>query len=1170
MQIFRFTAFFLVISLNLQGQGRDYQGPDDPAGDPSAERSGYMTGNRVLIFFKNTTELSDWPASNASKWPNNTEGLKMVDGIGLLVGAKVYIEDDGDPSSIDTNPLTDPLDLYGPSAKDFHTLYYLQTSYREEMDFDPTGTVEWGMYPSFGYFNESNEYPALSYIKGSWPGWPGKSLEDDVSSWTKGWPSAGFETKWPGEWDGRFGRGITYADQETYYVVNDAQDQEYLGSEDFVKYFPRGDVKIGDLKSDVTKQYGAPWGGLGLRVSVRGFQWNNPQARDAIFWEYSIANISDHDLRDVAFGYWVDNGIGDDGSDDLGYFDTEIDMSYSWDINGIGSGGRPTGVMGFAYLESPGLAYDGTDNDGDGLVDEKRDNEAISKVGPTEGISDLAAFLEFYKLDQSDLKEHWDADEDQDWEDGEDLNGDGIYQVSEYFGDDIGIDGVAPGEINYTGPDLDGTEANHRPDFVEGVGCEPNFNTTDVSESDMVGLTSFRMFPVPSHAASNETYWFKNDQAMWDIVGSDSLEEFEGNISNLIEVFASGPFPLYQGRVERISMSELHSYDALAGLNSNDHTAPALYELKRIVQVIYEKDYRFAQPPKMPTLTATAGDGEVILTWDDIADTRTRDPFVGNVNDFEGYKVYRSTDKYMSDPEIITDGYGTPMFKKPLYQCDLADDKFGFTDFGLVNGTGYNLGTDSGINHIFIDNTVQNGRTYYYAIVAYDYGAPDIGPGISPSENNVVIELDDFEQIRSIGKNVAIVQPHQYAAGYVPPAAKVDSSNLNTFLGSGSITPFVRAQGSILPGHKYFITFGVDTISTISGYDKGFQYVTNEIFIHDETDSTFLRYREDSSKFVGTNLFYRDSSDYWTFNPNNLVSTDVFDGMQIEIDPGVEIPKFSYSKSGWLNGEGIMRITPSQAEGIKMPWKYQIIFTDDDSAYVGVASSGTVRDELGSSISPRKIMQPALNFYIQNISFTDSLGNYDIMDVVVHDVNDNDTVDFFEDRFFVGAPAGNRWRATAFVIDFQLTTESTFPKPGDVYQLDWDRPFFETDTLRFSIESSDSLDVVGLERKMENIKVVPNPYVMTNMMEEAVTNPFLNQRRRILFTHIPAECKITIFTVSGVLVDEIDVDNSPEDGTVHWDMQTRENLEIAAGMYIYHVESNQTGEVKLGKFAVIK
>ena len=79
----------------------------------------------------------------------------------------------------------------------------------------------------------------------------------------------------------------------------------------------------------------------------------------------------------------------------------------------------------------------------------------------------------------------------------------------------------------------------------------------------MVGLTTFRMFPIPSHAPSNETTWFKNDEAMWGLIGVDSLEEYLDNISNLVEVFASGPFPLFQGRVERISMSELHSYDPL-------------------------------------------------------------------------------------------------------------------------------------------------------------------------------------------------------------------------------------------------------------------------------------------------------------------------------------------------------------------------------------------------------------------------------------------------------------------------------------------------------------------------------------------------------------------------------------------------------------------------------
>ena len=46
-------------------------------------------------------------------------------------------------------------------------------------------------------------------------------------------------------------------------VVNDAQDQEYVLNEAPVKYFPRGDKKIG---SDIAVNAGKPWGGLGLRV----------------------------------------------------------------------------------------------------------------------------------------------------------------------------------------------------------------------------------------------------------------------------------------------------------------------------------------------------------------------------------------------------------------------------------------------------------------------------------------------------------------------------------------------------------------------------------------------------------------------------------------------------------------------------------------------------------------------------------------------------------------------------------------------------------------------------------------------------------------------------------------------------------------------------------------
>ena len=682
----------------------------------------------------------------------------------------------------------------------------------------------------------------------------------------------------------------------------------------------------------------------------------------------------------------------------------------------------------------------------------------------------------------------------------------------------------------------------------------------------MVGLTSFRMFPIPSHAPSNTTTWFKNDQAMWEVIGGDSLEEFEGNISNLVEVFASGPFPLYQGRVERISMSELHSYDPLTGLESSDHSAPALFELKRIVQVIYEKDYRFAQPPKMPTLTATAGDGEVVLTWDNIADTRTRDPFLGNINDFEGYKVYRATDKYFSDSEVITDGYGTPMFMKPIYQCDLIDEIMGFTDFGLVNGMGYNLGYDTGITHVFRDNTVQNGRTYYYAVVAYDYGAPNIGPGISPSENNVVIELNEAEEIRSIGKNVAIVVPHQPAAGYVPPEIQVVTDDY--LFGTGTINPQIIASGSLQPEHEYLLTFGIDTISTVSNYDRGILYTTKSFSVYDVTENYKLLYEENSENYVSNNLIYRDTLNYWTLNPHDEVETDVFDGVQLAIQQDVETATFDYGNSGWITGSGYLNVIPSIYDGPSIPWDYKIVFTGEDSTYVGVITNKSgVRDELGNSISRNDlIVSPALDFYVVNESF----GDNEVMDAIVQDMNNNDTFELFEDRILVGAPTVSRWQATAFVLDFSYMDETTYPDDDDVYSLTWKRPFYVTDSIRFTILESDFLDEKSLANGMDDIKVVPNPYVMTNMMEEAVSNPFLNQRRKLMFTHIPAECTIHIFTVSGILVNKLEVNNKPENGIVHWDVLTKEGLEIAAGMYLYHIESNVTGDSKTGKFAVIK
>jgi len=76
-------------------------------------------------------------------------------------------------------------------------------------------------------------------------------------------------------------------------------------------------------------------------------------------------------------------------------------------------------------------------------------------------------------------------------------------------------------------------------------------------------------------------------------------------------------------------------------------------------------------------------------------------------------------------------------------------------------------------------------------------------------------------------------------------------------------------------------------------------------------------------------------------------------------------------------------------------------------------------------------------------------------------------------------------------------------------------------------------------------------------------------QRKIDFIHLPNKCTIKIFTIRGYLVDTIEHDSSLDDGSASWDLLSKDNLEIAYGVYIYHVSAPGIGN-KIGKFAIIK
>ena len=104
---------------------------------------------------------------------------------------------------------------------------------------------------------------------------------------------------------------------------------------------------------------------------------------------------------------------------------------------------------------------------------------------------------------------------------------------------------------------------------------------------------------------------------------------------------------------------------------------------------------------------------------------------------------------------------------------------------------------------------------------------------------------------------------------------------------------------------------------------------------------------------------------------------------------------------------------------------------------------------------------------------------------------------------------------------------------------------------------------------MDDIRVVPNPYIATVAWEPKNTYNSGRGPREIHFINLPQKCTIRIFNVNGTLVDKLEHESTVDNGTEIWDVLSKENLDIAFGLYLYHVDAPGVGQ-KIGKFAIIK
>ncbi len=1072
-------------------------------GDHDWRKEGIHNGNQVSTVFYNYGTIGQ-PHNTASLvWPKGT-GYDYGFEFGILLAAQVF-----DTTGTRRNIISEGLDVGGDTA--------------------PSG-LPWGFEPLPGYARYDQPYIAMS---------------DDKSTWPDSWPNR--PENWAGHWIAEYGLGAATADQESYYVMDDAANAEFA-------FWPN---PVGEPDRR----------GLGFEVESRGYQWHQTLAQDCIFFIYNVRNVGADTLNTVYFGMYGDPHIGGeyDYDDDDAAWDTFYDMVYAWDHD---FRGKPNawvpGYLGYKFLESPGNPYDGIDNDGDGMIDESMQD----------GI-----------------------DNDGDWNP---------------LTDDVGADGIN-GDTNRNGVQDEGEYW----DEGEGDGVptpgEPNFDQTDLDEADQIGLTSFAVYEYGS-------MFPYQDAATWNKMVSGVFDTTFGQTTDNVFQYGSGPIKMAPDDKRRFSITLFFGYDK-----------PDLFRSAKTIQRIYNEGYRFTKAPEKPQVNAVAGDGRVTLYWDDFAEY-SRDPIHGydfaGYNIYRGTDKGLSDAYVITDAQ----GNPT-LYKPIAQFNVAGDGWYGPHPVETENGIHFFMGADdtSGLQHSWVDTNVVNGQTYYYAVVSFDHGdSVNIAPTECAWTFD---EFPPFSGKFYPTVNTAIVTPQAPASGYMPPSVEnnqidhigpatgkvklefLDPNKVKeghqykvTFNDSSKAdTTFYLwdtnvVESELLPVTTRYEYIEWDTTKVPPMPTDSIRWTTINLTKHNVIDNEFFEvYNADSSQLFArdTTLFELEPLKGWVvIKDTTRMPTDelyyvkyqyyliagsphldgsdnnpYIDGFKITVknDPLKVDQKGSRFIEGDTNYDVLVGRYTNQ--GVAVPYDFLIVLTDTIAAY--------------------DIQNKPSKFYVLNITdsteseflFQDSdrdsmISNGDIVTPIAYFNNrprgtwqarfiaPRDSIVMRDSTTADGYPVYNKENELIQIPVDTIFAQKIAPEAGDMFMIRIKKPFTNQDVYSFTTKKS-FIKQERAKSELSNVAVVPNPYVAASEFEIKPNLQSGRGDRLIYFIHLPAKCTIRIYTLSGELVKTLYHDSLFEDGSESWNLLSRDQMEIAYGIYIFHVDAPGVGE-HIGKFAIIK
>ena len=867
---------------------------------------------------------------------------------------------------------------------------------------------------------------------------------------------------------------------------------------------------------------------MGVEVHGTAFAFNTAGAiGNTTFYKYKIIYKGSVPLVQTYMGIFDDPDLGNFDDDYVGS-DTTLGMGYVYNADNEDEGGEgygsPVPALGYDFFQGPLVNDDGLDNNGNGQVDE--DNERLK----------MTSFV-FYNngggvqgdpRDAIDMYNYMQAR----WRDGQRIT----------FGGDGRNFSSIPTNFMYTGN-------------------PPNFWSE-----------------------------FNSDGAGTAIAPAD--RRF---------VMASGPFTLNPGGEQDIVFGIVWSLGS-----DNLNSVQKMKADDALAQAVFDIDFQLPAPPAAPRVTATELDGKVIIEWGynptdnnyldsyEVIDPLLSSDVTDNDYQFEGYNVFQFADQQDQDGKLIA----------------VYDKINGVTR--VIEGAELTFvtaeGNDNGIQHSHVVDGLTNYQTYFFGVQAYAYNAASNpkaykGPirrfSATPTRidaRNGGTRINTERGVDFVGELKAGASDGAAAARIVNPAEVTGHEYEISFVN-------VEVPGSD-PDHPEVVTAWTITDAT-TGEVKvdGRETVAQTGKAPEQRENLVV---VDGLEFDITGpppafkWFYVTANAAGPLDPWTGGAAD-FGDYPVPNRPGDEQQATNNSVWFFHTGGGrssfsefIGRVARNDNFSRIVPYDWEQRF--DGTSTCNRAFQDGLLVEVPATFWRAGVATPDDRSDDVRLTCWILEGFGGGTDEFVYDIGDDSPLsgsdnDPYTDWIYWILPTDQSAGEAGYLADEAAMLDGSYDFSGDevlarTVLVSWnggtappyDAPLPEQGTI-FRIESTKpnvpgvvfGINTAGhavetgvtevAKDALKEIGIVPNPYKGSSAYE---VSQLVDQVR---FTNMPQQATIRVFTLNGTLIRTL-VKNSPEQ-VFAWDLTTEDNLPIASGMYLIHVEVPGLGERVL-KFFVVK